>query len=473
MKLPPFLLIAFVAILAVLPASAFDRSGMIYRVVDAWEGTSEAPGTGLRKFRLGKEISIKIANLDGWLMREAVAKRLGLGDRFTVEQLKEIDEHLTKLDGGVEAGSLKPETQAAIQTITLLVLDRLYPVIGGCELPRASRRGYEPATYSGKDTYHILRFTIDRKSKGTEADGAEAWDRLLKTSRQTIEPTVTLAYRFSPEQPARQIPTLINGSERDGSVKLVIELYQTLTFVVSTVLVVAILGILIWLAPKSEILRDVSQPMRPDGTYPWSLSRAQMAFWFMAVIAGFLFLWVVTGRKDTLTESVLTLIGIGSGTALGAALVSNLARDEEAERRSSEALEKYRSRRGTRWEILKKEALQREAELNEKLQASTVDPSVALPSAQEQTEIGEVAAFFKKGWMREIFFDWLTEGNVVSFHRFQMFAWTLALGLVYVVEVIHNLELPNFDGTLLALTGISSGTYLGFKFPPVQAPPPK
>ncbi len=78
--------------------------------------------------------------------------------------------------------------------------------------------------------------------------------------------------------------------------------------------------------------------------------------------------------------------------------------------------------------------------------------------------------FFRKGWLSEILFDWLTEGKVVSFHRFQMMVWTLALGLVFLVQVLRNLEFPSFDGTLLALSGISAGTYLGFKFPPVKAP---
>jgi hypothetical protein len=53
----------------------------------------------------------------------------------------------------------------------------------------------------------------------------------------------------------------------------------------------------------------------------------------------------------------------------------------------------------------------------------------------------------------------------VSIHRFQMFAWTLVLGVIFVGSVYTDLSMPEFNATLLGLMGISSGTYLGFKVP--------
>ena len=47
------------------------------------------------------------------------------------------------------------------------------------------------------------------------------------------------------------------------------------------------------------------------------------------------------------------------------------------------------------------------------------------------------------------------------FHRFQMFVWTLVLGVVFVVRVAKDLAMPGFDTVLLGLVGISNGTYLG------------
>src|SRR4029450_7352532 len=62
-------------------------------------------------------------------------------------------------------------------------------------------------------------------------------------------------------------------------------------------------------------------PRRPDGQRPYSLARGQMAFWFFLVIASYFFLWIVTGDMNTLNSSVLALIGISAGTALGSAFV--------------------------------------------------------------------------------------------------------------------------------------------------------
>lgn len=67
-------------------------------------------------------------------------------------------------------------------------------------------------------------------------------------------------------------------------------------------------------------------------------------------------------------------------------------------------------------------------------------------------------------FIEELFSD----GNGWSLHRVQMGVWTLVLGFVFVSKVLENLAMPEFDVTLLALMGISSGTYLGFKIPELQ-----
>jgi hypothetical protein len=65
--------------------------------------------------------------------------------------------------------------------------------------------------------------------------------------------------------------------------------------------------------------------------------------------------------------------------------------------------------------------------------------------------------------------DILNDGaNGVSFHRFQMFVWTFVLAILFIYSVWNRLSMPDFNATLLALMGISSGTYLGFKIPEKQ-----
>ena len=61
--------------------------------------------------------------------------------------------------------------------------------------------------------------------------------------------------------------------------------------------------------------------------------------------------------------------------------------------------------------------------------------------------------------------DVLTDGQAYSFHRFQIFAWTIILGIIFIASVYNNLAMPQFSTTLLGLMGISAGTYIGFKFP--------
>ena len=61
--------------------------------------------------------------------------------------------------------------------------------------------------------------------------------------------------------------------------------------------------------------------------------------------------------------------------------------------------------------------------------------------------------------------DLLSDQNGVSFHRFQIVVWTGVLSVIFIYTVYDSLAMPDFDAKLLGLMGISSGTYLGFKFP--------
>ena len=84
-------------------------------------------------------------------------------------------------------------------------------------------------------------------------------------------------------------------------------------------------------------------------------------------------------------------------------------------------------------------------------------------------ELTDRERYFKPwGALWQFFLDLLRERCSVDFHRFQMMAWTLILGIVFVFGVFQQLAMPKFDATLLILMGISNGTYLGFKLPTAQ-----
>jgi hypothetical protein len=69
------------------------------------------------------------------------------------------------------------------------------------------------------------------------------------------------------------------------------------------------------------------------------------------------------------------------------------------------------------------------------------------------------------------FIDILSDANGVSFHRFQLFSWTLILGGVFIGATYLELNMPVFDTTLMGLLGLSAATYLGLKVPEPTVPP--
>jgi hypothetical protein len=85
-----------------------------------------------------------------------------------------------------------------------------------------------------------------------------------------------------------------------------------------------------------------------------------------------------------------------------------------------------------------------------------------------KAEINQTVATLTKppittgSWLRDILTD---NSGTVGLHRFQIVAWTVVLGCIFIVSVARDLSMPEFNTTLLTLMGISAGTYLGFKLP--------
>lgn len=226
---------------------------------------------------------------------------------------------------------------------------------------------------------------------------------------------------------------------------------------VTFIVIVFMAGLLVAffvLAAKSDLLRDPGpDPNAPQPGAPnpppahnkrrsFSLARCQMAWWFFIVIGAYLYIWIVTGNRDSLNTGVLTLIGISAATGASAAVIDGSKRDErkklEAQRDALNAATG---------------AIPPPANLADlKAQLTQVEASIkALPTPPGETE----------GPLKDI----LNEEDGVSFHRFQMAGWTIMLGIVFITTVYQSLVMPDFSATLLGLMGISSGTYVGLKIP--------
>ena len=245
---------------------------------------------------------------------------------------------------------------------------------------------------------------------------------------------------------------------------------------------IVILGALIAflaLARYTHIIRDAAAPRRPDGQRPYSLARGQMAFWFFLVIASYFFLWIVTGDMDTLNTSVLALIGISAGTALGSAFVDAAKPVPSGSSGNQPIVDVTRPHLEVLAELKRLRAdTQKELEALQKARTliSSSDKQVLDDNEQQQNEVRErlanyrwQSAYFAWPTWKGVMYDLLAENNLISFHRFQIFVWTLILGIMFVANVYNEPAMPEFSATLLGLLGISAGTYVGFKLPETKA----
>jgi H+/gluconate symporter-like permease len=120
---------------------------------------------------------------------------------------------------------------------------------------------------------------------------------------------------------------LENGSafdsvhERENPVPLTV--ISPVYGLVAVLLILVTLALLLWLVRKTNIIREPGPPPISGKRRPYNLGRAQMAFWFFLVYASYTTIWLITSALDTITTSLLALMGISAGTALGEALIDN------------------------------------------------------------------------------------------------------------------------------------------------------
>lgn len=286
----------------------------------------------------------------------------GLGDRFTVTV-----EHLPAVLA--EAGGC--------QSMVLF--------LGGMPIPDASPERCDP------DNGHV-GFFLQRTG-----DSNRVWSALLGSPTSFRIPVrVTVG-----SSPTRSYPTLIEPGRKTFYL-IVIRRSELVTFLVIFFASLSGVG---WLARRTALLRKPGT--RPYSERPFSISRLQLAFWSILAAEAYLFVWLLSGNLDSLTESVLVLMGMGSATALGASMIESDSKGEAREPRTSST---------------------------------------------------------SKGFL----YDILSDSSGICIQRFQMFSWTLILGVIFCTSVYDTLQMPEFSGNLLALMGISSGTYLAFKFPEKQ-----
>lgn len=202
------------------------------------------------------------------------------------------------------------------------------------------------------------------------------------------------------------------------------------TAMVTIVLIIALFTIL---ARYSNILRDeVSNCDEFDAnarkiqqkqklrvihkSYPYSLTKVQFGIWTVIISSSYIYLSLCKGdcADGSINKTALILMGIYAGTAAATAIMDK-------------------------------------NEINDNRPRHQNTPS--------------------QGFIIDI----LSDDNGISLHRFQNFVWTLIAVIVYLYKVAMirtGCILPELSDTLLALTGISSATYLVLRSkendPPIQ-----
>jgi hypothetical protein len=325
---------------------------------------------------------------------------------------------------------------------------KLVPFING----RAIRGNYPEEIHPDKNRLHFhLEITPENK---------EVWTDLLGEPPGTVRP-VTFSIGLESQSPF--------DSTIDESHPVPLTVISPVYGLIALLVVLSTLILFIWLARKTNIIREPGPNPGGGKLKPYNLGRTQMAFWFFLVYVSYLVIWLITSALDTITPSLLGLMGISAGTALSEALIdtgkdtaqSGQLQNLTAEQQSLEA--NITQLQAQLSELNSKPPSSDDAttrdNLNKQLQDSRTRLAQVGPQIQSLTPA--TSASVSRGFLQDI----LANASGYSFHRFQIFAWTIVLGIIFVSSVYNSLSMPEFSATLLGLMGLSSGTYIGFKFP--------
>jgi hypothetical protein len=187
-----------------------------------------------------------------------------------------------------------------------------------------------------------------------------------------------------------------------------------------------------------------------------------MAVWFFTIAVSYFLIWMVTSNLQSITNSTLVLMGISSATALGAVQIG--AQSKKGEETKIQDLQKEKAALGERLNNTIEEAINKASGADKSiLENEKAQKKARL--AQVTMEIEALNAALAPKKTKGFLWDMIEDVEGVSFHRFQIFGWTIILWFIFMISMYRTLEMPQFNDTLLTLMGISGGTYIGFKFP--------
>ncbi|MCU1349110.1 MAG: hypothetical protein JWO56_2140 [Acidobacteria bacterium] len=295
-----------------------------------------------------------------------------------------------------------------------------------------------------------MTFPLDRNDKNKAL-----WAPLLYNPIFEREEELYLSVGEHGDVPLRRLP--------QANMRITFDkIYLTGWYWIWAILLVAVVVASVAYARKSDMLRDAPKINGKLQTY--SLARVQMAWWFVLVVVAYVLIWIVTGDRDSIPASLLGLMGISAATALAAVAIT--PRAEERATLARDGLDRRRN------------AVAEKINMLDAALAGTTDPAVqeelTKRKGELQHELADIALaatnITPESPSKNIWYDLVTDDRgAVALDRFQIVVWTVVLGLIFASSVIWDLTMPEFGATMLALMGISSGTYVGFKLPQKSA----
>lgn len=297
-----------------------------------------------------------------------------------------------------------------------------------------------------------LRFRLERNA--SDSQNKRIWSELLRNPFLTEDPQVEVSIG------------LAGGvAEPSGAVFRLIVVKRSWAWLWGVILV-AVLIAFGWLAVTKDMLRDGPRPA------PYSLGRCQMAWWFLLILSGYVFIWLISGDRDAITESLLVLMGISAGTGLGAVMINSESGTAALTQAASEQLALQLAQQNAQTKLAAATAATQAAaaqgQVDAVAQKQLMDAQAELAALDARllqarnVMNGNAAVPQSNGFIRDLLRD--GEGKI-GLHRFQILVWTFVLGVIFLSSVLIELSMPTFSATLLTLMGISAGTYLGFKVP--------
>jgi hypothetical protein len=310
--------------------------------------------------------------------------------------------------------------------------------------------GEDPATKVGS-LWTDVKFESDDTSDAKVTENRELWAQVLRIARRNNRLTVSVGPH--------------GAGQWETAAVIRLNSYPKGLSWFAGVVIAGLIALLVWAGIKTPLLRDNNGAIKP----PYSLAKHQMAAWFLVVVSAFLFVMMTTGAAAATSSTALILIGISGATGLAAIVMDNNKREATANDR--QALEAERDALG---HALDDAGTGLRSQLANAAAGSAEATQIAATIQAKVERLNVVTALLSKaspapaesqGWPQDL----LSDENGISFHRLQIAVWTVVLVGAFITAVWRMFAMPDFDTTTLGLMGISSGTYLGFKFPEKQS----